>query len=129
MKEKFFWPGMNAEIAQFVKCCPSCQIAKSPKPLKQGILTEYPLVQEPWDTIHIDHVGPLSESKQGFKHILTIIDRGTNFVLAVPVKDLKATTQARVLYQEVFCKFGIPRKIISDRGTAFKNEPIAASTF
>ena len=38
------------------------------------------------------------------------------------MKDLKATTQARVLYQEVFCKFGIPRKTISDRGTAFKNE-------
>ena len=116
MKEKFFWPGMNTEIAQFVKCCPSCQIAKSPKPLKQGILTEYPLVLEAWDTLHIDHVGPLSESKQGFKHILTIIDRGTNFVMAIPVKDLKASTQARVLYQEVFCKFGIPRKIISDRG-------------
>jgi hypothetical protein len=52
MKERFQWPGMNAEIAQFVQCCPSCQIAKSPKPLKQGILTEYPLVQEPGDAIH-----------------------------------------------------------------------------
>ncbi len=124
MKERFYWRGMDTDIAQFVQQCHSCQIAKSPKPLKPGILTEFPLMTEPWDTIHIDHVGPLPKTKEGYSYILTLIDRGTNFCMAIPVRDVKAITQARVLYEEIFCKFGIPRKIISDQGTAFKNKYI-----
>ena len=105
MKEKFFWKGMDTDIGQCVQCCHSCQISKTPKPLKPGILTEFPLMPEPWDTIHIDHVGPLPKTKEGYNYILTLIDRGTNFVMAVPVKDVRAVTQARILYEEIFCKF------------------------
>ncbi len=122
MREGFYWKGMSTDIAQFVQQCHSCQISKTPKPLKPGFLTEYPLMTEPWDTIHIDHVGPLPKTESGHNYILTMIDRGTNFVMAFPVKDVKAVTQARLLYEEIFCKFGIPRKIISDQGTAFKNK-------
>jgi hypothetical protein len=51
----------------------------------------------------------------------TAIDRATNYFWGIPVKDATAATTVKVLWDRVFCQVGVPRRIISDRGPAFKN--------
>jgi hypothetical protein len=57
-------------------------------------------------------------SKQGHKYILCVIDAFTRFVALYPIKDLTATTAAKVMINH-FCVYGIPDKITSDNSTQF----------
>ncbi len=123
LKDRFYWPNMTKDASKFVDSCLRCKISKTPTP-KAGHLGEYGISEMPMDTIHIDHVDGFPESPAGNKHILTVIDRCSDFILAIPVPNLLAQTTARVLYDSVFMHYGIPRKIVSDNGSSFKNELI-----
>lgn len=125
IQDKFFWPKQGKDIEDYVKGCAMCKRAKTPLQNKKGFQGEYPLSEGMSEVIHVDHVGPLPETASGFKYILTAIDRATNHVIVTPVKDVTAETTAKALWDNVICRHGVPRKIISDRGPAFKNTLIA----
>jgi len=42
--------------------------------------------------------------------------------VATPLAD--AETTGRVIYREIFCTFGLPAEIVSDRGSHFTNKSI-----
>ena len=73
----------------------------------------------PWDILSIDVMGPFISSKKGERYILSIIDYFSKYLILVPLRDHTATTVTRALYERVVGYFGCPRKILSDRGTAF----------
>ena len=58
--------------------------------------------------IGIDFVGELPCSPSENRWILTIVCPYSNYLKAVPVKDQKATTAAKVLFKQVFLQFGFP---------------------
>ncbi|XP_011687455.1 PREDICTED: uncharacterized protein K02A2.6-like [Wasmannia auropunctata] len=72
----------------------------------------------PFQTLHIDHLGPLEETIDGYKYILVMIDAFTKFVWLQATKSTGTTEVVKHL-ESLFNNFGYPNKIISDRGTAF----------
>ena len=70
----------------------------------------------------IDHVGPLPETERGNRYVLVVVDHSTHWVEALAVPDVTAETTARVLPAEVYCRYGIPTEILTDRGTAFVSQ-------
>ncbi|KAJ8910567.1 hypothetical protein NQ315_008952 [Exocentrus adspersus] len=79
----------------------------------------------PFDTVHVDHLGPFVKSVRGHSYILMVVDGFTKFVLAKPCKTLQSAEAIRRL-GEVFGEFGYPRRLISDQGKAFKNKAFMA---
>ena len=73
------------------------------------------------DTIHIDHVGPFSKSTRGNSYLLVIVDAFSKFVVAKPSRSLRSGEVIDHL-KEVFGTFGVPRRIVSDRGLAFTSK-------
>lgn len=73
----------------------------------------------PLHTYHIDHVGPIPSTKKGYNHILVVVDAFTKFNWLYPVKTTKCDEAIAKLtaQQEVF---GNPRRIVADKGSAFK---------
>lgn len=72
------------------------------------------------DTLHMDLVSPLPSTRKAYKHILTMIDGFTKYVWIFPIKSTaikEVIEKFRILQQS----FRNPRRIISDRGTAFKS--------
>ena len=63
----------------------------------------------------MDIVGPLPQS-HGYTHLLTIIDRFSKWVEAIPVKDTSATHLAEQFIHQWVAKFGVPKNITTDRG-------------
>jgi len=80
-----------------------------------------PLISTPFSTICVDIIGPISPPSDGYKYILTTIDMCTQFPEAIPLKDIHTRTVAEALL-EIFCRVGLPNKILSDRRSQFTSD-------
>ena len=81
-------------------------------------LMPLPTIEEPWQRVAINIVGPLQRTDCGHRYILTIMDFGTRYPEAVPLKCIDAPTVCEEL-MTVFTRFGFPQEILSDRGSNF----------
>ena len=75
----------------------------------------------PWETISIDIVGPLPVDGKNDRYIVTIMDVYSRYLIAVPVRNHRAFTVSRCLYESFVSYFKAPRSILSDRGTEFNS--------
>ena len=117
----WYWPGMASQIRRIVKSCEICQLAKSgglQHRSSQGNLK----VGRPWQKVAIDLVGPMPETTRNNKWILVLTDHFTRWQDALPIPDATARVVAEALDCRVFCYFGLPEEIHSDRGMQFEGE-------
>ena len=124
IKNKYYWPRMYEDIREYQKSCLKCQKAsnhmKKPPPL-------HPLpVSGLFQRWHMDFLGPLPASKCGKKYILLVCDSFSRWceAFALPAADSK--TVAKVLYSEIFTRYGAPRTLVSDRGQHFMSTLVKA---
>ena len=115
LRDKYFWPRMYNELNNYVKSCNKCQFGKRdhnahPLPL-------HPLpVSKLFGRMHIDIIGPLIKSTEGHEYILVVVDSFSRWVESFPLRTQTVEEIARVLHDEIFCRYGPPLQIVSDRG-------------
>lgn len=81
-------------------------------------------MEGPWINLQIDYVGPFPPTKGGYHYLLVIVDMFSKWVDAFPIKKCTAVATARVLWEQVFSRWGFPRRLESDRGTHFTGQVI-----
>ncbi|XP_069973556.1 uncharacterized protein [Penaeus vannamei] len=119
---KSFWPGAGAQIKRYCRSCPTCQKFSSKGSVKRVPMKNLPIISEPFSRVAIDLVGPFTPaSERGNKYVLTLIDYATRYPEAVALKNIDTITVAESLV-EIFSRVGIPREILSDRGSQFKSD-------
>ena len=101
MYQKYYWPGMHSDIVTYIKSCERCQLAKRDyNPFKPPLVPLPPTKRfERW---HIDILGPLYKTKEGFEYILLCIDSFSRWSEAFPLKTQSAQETAEVLFRENF---------------------------
>lgn len=117
IKESFIWPYADRDITTFTKTCEACQRAKITKNTKIPPPLVFSAPMSRMACIHIDHVEMQRDGQ--YKYLLTMIDRTTSFPIAVPQRSMKATETFKNLIKYLISYFGVPRVIVSDRGSAF----------
>ena len=100
-----------------VRTCPECQLGKDYK--AQHVPKGHINSPGPWETISIDVVGPLPVDGKSNRYIVTMMDVYSRYLIASPVRNHKASTVSRCLYELVVAYFGAPPSILSDRGAEF----------
>jgi transposase InsO family protein len=124
-RDGFWWPRMRRDIAAHIAECVACQrfnvVQEGYHPL-QSIEAD-----KPWDHLQMDLIGPVPESTEGFKWILTIVDVMTGFTLLRALKTRTMEDIARALWL-LICDFGVPRILQSDNGPEFVNHVIKELT-
>nr|GEY53111.1 reverse transcriptase domain-containing protein [Tanacetum cinerariifolium] len=115
----FFWPSIYHDAHDMIKTCDTCQ--------RQGKISQKD--EMPQNTIQvceifnvwgIDFISPFPSSKEN-KYILVAVDYLSKWVeaKALPTNDARVVVK---FLKSLFSQFGIPRVIISDRGTYFCND-------
>jgi len=74
------------------------------------------------DIVAVDILSGLPETPDGYKYVLVISDYFTKFSRAFALKDAEASTCMRVMYDQFFALFGLPRKLHSDQGKNFEGK-------
>jgi len=69
--------------------------------------------------VHVDIVGPISPSRDGYTHLLTIIDRSTRWPEAVLLKETTTEAVLDAFVATWVARFGVPAIITTDRGAQF----------
>ena len=61
-------------------------------------------------------------TSEGFRYVLTIIDRYTNLPEAIPLKKFTTKNVAKSLYEGWICRFVCPDCRTTDQGRQFERE-------
>jgi transposase InsO family protein len=120
-RRRCFWTGMAKDIKMYCNNCQRCLLAKSGKKIHAPM--GHLLAKKPLEIIAIDFT-VLEPSSNGIENVLVITDIFTKFTQAIPTKDQKAKTVAKVLIKEWFVRFGVPYRIHSDQGRNFESDII-----
>ena len=78
-----------------------------------------PIIDTTFEREAVDLVGPIFlPTERGNKYILTMMDYGTKYPEAAPLKDIQAEAVAEALVN-MLTRVGVPREILSDQGSQF----------
>jgi transposase InsO family protein len=73
-----------------------------------------------WEEIAMDFIVGLPRTRSGYDSIWVIVDRLTKVAHLIHVKTTYSGLQLAELYMSrIVCLHGVPKKIVSDRGTQF----------
>ena len=122
---RFYWfPKLRDKVKNYISHCLKC-IAYSPNSgKKEGYLHSIPKGNIPFDTIHIDHYGPLEKTPRGYKYIFEVEDGFTKFVKLYPCKTTNVNEVIKHLNHYFDC-YSKPMRVVSDRGSCFTSVSLA----
>lgn len=118
ISSRYYFTGMRKYVEEYLKQCPECQKYKVSN-LKPAGLLQTPAATQRFETIAVDLVGPLPETETGLRWILTVEDTASKWIEIFPLKEATASNCAYTLINEIFLRYGTPRKMISDNGVQF----------
>ena len=122
ISQEFYWPQIWEDVAHFCRSCDQCQRSAPKGKTSKVPLSEIPLIDEPFSRIAVDLVGPIiPASEKGNRYILTVVDYCTRYPEAIPLKNIDTETVAEALV-DIFSRTGVPKEMLSDRGTQFTSE-------
>ena len=125
IQQHYWWPGLRTFVKNYVQGCGTCQQFKIDRnPSKPAFLpTEGSKSTRPFANCSMDLITDLPPA-EGFDSILVVVDQGLTkgIILAPCNKSITAEGTARLLLENLYKRFGLPDKIISDRGPQFASK-------
>lgn len=115
IRSRYFWPRMYSDIDIHVRTCNTCQKSKRNYGNDKASLSPLPVPARPFSRLHIDILGPLTSSSEDHKYILLVVCAFTGWCECFPLKTQESSVIAQILYAEIFCRFGAPDILVSDR--------------
>ena len=124
IKKNYWFPRMRDLIKKYIHSCLECLYNK--RGIDETRYHIHPIEKQatPFNTIHIDHVGPFIKSKKQNCYLIGIIDSFTKYVVLRAVRIANTSGVTKTL-NEISQFFGMPARIISDRGSAFTSKQFA----
>lgn len=117
LTQRFWWPEMEKDINQFVKTCHPCQERQKQLVRIPPTKTHTPSI---FEVLHADvmHMTPASN---GCKYIAHGRDGLMSYVEARALKVENGRAIALWLYEDILCRWGGLRDIVTDNGGPFKS--------
>jgi hypothetical protein len=120
LKHHYWWTKMKIEIARYVARCDTCKRVKAIHIKAAGPLQSLPIPTWKWEYISMDFIVGLPRIAKGYDSIWVIVDRLTKIAHFLPVKvKYPAIAYAELYIARILSLHGVPKTIVSDRGSQF----------
>jgi hypothetical protein len=100
--------------------CDTCHRVKAEHQRPAGLLQPLKVPEWKLEEIGMDFIVGLPRTRDGYDSIWVTVDRLTKVAHFIPVKTTYTGAKLAELYMSrIVCLHGVPKKIVSDRGTQF----------
>ena len=117
------WYQMQQAVTNYVRGCETCNKQKTGNRRAKAAQTSYH-VGSPMERVHIDILGPISESDRGNRYVLVMVDQFTKWVECCALPDQSAETVARSFVDNIVARLGCPFELHSDQGRNFESNVV-----
>lgn len=117
---------MEKKIRTELQKCEVCaKVEPNNKPIVQP-LQLYKIDASPFSVIHTDFAGPMVTigNPTGIKYLMLVTCRFTHWVELYPLQEITGDTLLKTFIEEFIPTHGLPRRIVSDRGSQFSSEKL-----
>lgn len=118
LQSEFWFPRMRDYVKKYVAACIECCYNKRSGGATEAELHITETIPLPFRTIHVDHLGPFPRSSKGNSYVLGVADEFSKYVVIKAVRSTE-TRHVTGMLSDLSFFFGLPHRIVSDRGTAF----------
>ena len=125
LRERFHWKHMYSDCDFWCKSCIDCATKKTPKQLSKAPLLPIP-ANYPFEKVAVDVFGPFPTSENNNKYIINFTDTFTHWPEAFAVQSADKDTTAILLVEQIICRFGAPKELLSDRGKNFLSDLVVS---
>ena len=98
---RYYWRKMFSDVNHWCRSCCDCEMRKSPRNKHKAPLLPI-LVQDAFDRLACDIIGPFPPSKLGNRYVVVFSEYLTKWVEAFPVPSIEAPVIARLPVDEIF---------------------------
>lgn len=109
LRQRYFWPTMYDDCRNYIE---------DEDHTISGPMSVSGLFQS-W---HITILEDLPTTKHKFKFLLLVVDSYSGWCEAFPIRSKKPTEVSSLLFKEIFCRYGYPELLVSDRGHQFLSQ-------
>nr|GEY44923.1 reverse transcriptase domain-containing protein [Tanacetum cinerariifolium] len=116
---RILFPMMHRDARDMIRACKDCQIHRSVTRYPQQPLTP---ITAPWSFYKwgIDIAGPFPEEPGKVKFLIVVMDYFTKWIEAKSVATITGSQVKKLMWDNIMCRFGLSREIVSDNGKQFK---------
>lgn len=126
ISRRFWWPNIFTDVKEYVRSCKICQQHK-PINYQPGAPMSSTIPDHTWSHVYIDHIGPLSLSKNKKRYCLVVLDGFSKWLEIVSLSRATAELTKRAL-EKIWSRFGPPTYLISDNARCFVGNVMRHST-
>jgi hypothetical protein len=122
-RQGFYWSKIASDVADLFQKCENCQKCardkKQPSSLTQLIQPTWPLQRR-----GLDLLGPLPPAQGNLKYVVVAVKYFSKWIKAKPLATITLATVQKKFWQNIVCRFGVPKAIIVDNETQFDAETL-----
>jgi hypothetical protein len=120
LMQKYWWYGLKRDVAAHVAKCDVCQRVKAEHQRPAGLLHPLKIPEWKWEEICMDFIVGLPRTPAEYDSIWVLVDRLTKVAHFIPVRTNYTGAKLAKLYMtRIVCLYGVPKKIVLDRGSQF----------
>jgi len=119
----YYWPTMREDCTRHAQRCKQCQRHAD---WHNAPPEELQSVHSPWPfhTRGIHILGPFPLAVRQMKYLVVAIEYFTKWIEVEPVAQITTHKIQHFVWKNIVCRFGIPKRLVSDNGTQFASQQL-----
>ncbi|KXJ62483.1 hypothetical protein RP20_CCG007142 [Aedes albopictus] len=126
LKTRYYWPRMTVDTKRYVQACDVCKQCKPSSVSSNPPMGKQRLTDRPFQILALDFIQNLPRSRNGYIHLLVLMDIFSKWTMLVPIRKIEAKAVCRVVEDQWLRRYGTPEVIISDNATTFTGKEFQA---
>jgi ribonuclease HI len=117
-RQGFYWPKAASDAADLVQKCENCQRCARDQKQSSSLTL---LIQPTWPLQRwgLDLLGPLPPAQGNLKYVVVAVEYFYKWIKAMPLATITSATVQKFFWQNIVCRFGVPKAITVDKKTQF----------